>query len=409
NSDENVFLTGFAGTGKTFLIQEFLKSKNQKKHYPVLGSTGVSALTVKGRTFHSFFGLGIMQGNPEDVIKKAASNRNVRYRIKHAQCLIIDEISMLSSHALDIADQVTQRVLEDYQPWGGLRVIVVGDFAQLPPISQNYQRPWAFLSESWSRSGFVPLVLQEQTRSEHAYYNEIINKVRVGQIDEEVETFFMERTSIPYDFSGTRLFSKRMQAWQYNMERLMRIPAEMIEIKTSYQGEPHYIQALQKNAPIPEVLHLKKGAKVMVRVNDPLLRYVNGSIGRVAGIVDDKVAVDIRGRIYEFEKISFAWMDGSGNIGATATNFPLQLAWATTIHKAQGLTLDELCIDMKQLWEPGHAYVALSRVRDPNGLYIQNWTKESIKIDPIVEKFYAMNCPSNFIDSLSMIQEDYDM
>lgn len=406
-SDENIFITGFAGTGKTFLIRKFLKDKDTKKAYPFLGSTGISALNISGRTFHSFFGLGLMRGNRDDVIQKAVMNKNVKYRLRQAKCILIDEVSMLSKDVLDVASQIAKYVLENDAPWGGLRVIAIGDFAQLPPVSEGYAKPWAFLSETWSQSRFMPVVLEEQVRSSHKDFQNILNKVRIGEIDNQVEAFFQDKQTLPYDFSGTRLFSRRNQALAYNMQLLSQLPGDLQTFKTQYKGKPSYIGALKKNAPVQETLHLKIGAKVMVRINDPLLRYVNGSTGEVVKIASDKIKVAIKHKTYEFEKMTFAWMDGNGESQATATNFPLQLAWSTTIHKSQGLTLEAFYVDIKQLWEPGHAYVALSRAQNPDKLYVSGWNPKSFKVDPVVQKFYELGCPSDFMDTMMMSQDGF--
>jgi len=403
SSQENVFLTGFAGTGKTFLIKEFLEDKDQKKAFPFLGSTGISALNISGRTFHSFFGLGMMRGSRDDVIQKAVMNKNVKYRLRQAKCILIDEVSMLSGEVLDVASDIAKYALEDDAPWGGIRVIAVGDFAQLPPVSRTQPKPWAFLSNVWSRSAFTPVVLTEQVRSEHAPFQAVLNKIRLGDIDDGVEAFFKDKQAIPHDFSGTRLFSRRNQALAYNMQHLEGLPGSVHTITTNYSGKPHYIEALKKNAPVMEKLFLKIGAKVMIRVNDPMLRYVNGSTGTVLKIKGDSIRVAVDEKVFDFEKMSFAWMDGSGEAQATATNYPLQLAWSTTIHKSQGLTLDEFYVDLKQLWEPGHAYVALSRARDPEKLYISGWHPTSIKVDPVVKLFYERGCPSDFFESMDMM------
>ena len=137
NDTCNAFLTGYAGTGKSFLVSKFLAGKDQRHEFPVLGSTGVAALLIGGRTFHSFFGLGYAQGSIEDTIRQACGNKQVGYRLRKAKTIIIDEVSMISGHLLTAADMIARHFLDAGQPWGGLRVIVVGDFAQLPPVEKE--------------------------------------------------------------------------------------------------------------------------------------------------------------------------------------------------------------------------------------------------------------------------------
>ncbi|MCB0271783.1 MAG: AAA family ATPase [Bdellovibrionales bacterium] len=405
-SNDSVFLTGHAGTGKSFLIKTFLQDKDQRKAYPVLGSTGVSAFALGGRTFHSFFGIGMMQGALEAIVARALQNRQVRYRLRNAQTIIVDEISMLPSMALECADLIAQAVRESNEPWGGLRVIAVGDFAQLPPVSHASQRPWAFLAPTWERTGFVPLILTDQQRTESPVFLSVLEKVRLGCVDDEVQDFIFARMiDEPLDHA-THLYPRRTMADDHNAIKLSKLEQKLYTFETKYTGSEMYQEALKKNAPVAEVLQVCLGARVMVRINDPLLRYVNGSIGVVAGISEDKIVVDIKGRLFDFEKMSFSWLDGDGKPQATATNFPLQLAWATTVHKAQGLTLDQLVVDLHALWEPGHAYVALSRVRDPSMLSILRSSASSIKADTLVKKFYDGGCASDFQNKLMYSQEE---
>jgi ATP-dependent DNA helicase PIF1 len=398
NETSNVFVTGFAGTGKSFLISKFLQNKDQRTDYPVLGSTGVAALLLGGRTFHSFFGLGFANNSMEQTIATACANRNVGVRLRKAKAIIIDEISMISGNLLTAAEAIARHFLQSGEPWGGLRVIVVGDFAQLPPVERGSQKPWAFLFPVWEESRFLPLVLKENTRVEDEVFMEILNKVRYGIVDKEVEEFLNEKKMSSPRAATTRLFPLRDQVSDYNIEKLEEMNGELFSIPTVYSGAEPFLSSVKKNSPVDEILHLKKGATVMIRMNDPMLRYVNGSIGKIIEYVksEDKLKVQINNRVYEFEKMAFTWMDGQGEVRAKAINFPIQLSWATTIHKSQGATLDSAWIDLTRFWEAGQAYVALSRVRNSQDLIIQNWNPKSIKADPAVKMFYQRGCPYSF-------------
>lgn len=398
NETSNVFLTGFAGTGKSFLISQFLQNKDQRNEYPVLGSTGVAALLLGGRTFHSYFGLGFASHSMEQTIKQACENRNVGSRLRKAKAIIIDEISMISGQLLTAAEKIARHFLEPSENWGGLRVIVVGDFAQLPPVERGNQKPWAFLFPVWEESRFQPLVLKENTRVEDEAFMEILNKIRYGKVDSEVEKFLNEKKMASPRTTTTRLFPLRNQVFEYNIERLEEMNGDAFSIPTVYSGSEPYLSSIKKNSPVDEVLHLKKGATVMIRMNDPMLRYVNGTIGKVDEYdrAEDKLKIQVRNRVYEFEKVAFSWMDGQGEIRAKAVNFPIQLSWATTIHKSQGATLDSAWIDLTRFWEAGQAYVAVSRVRNSDDLIIQDWNSKSIKADPAVMAFYDRGCPYSF-------------
>ena len=404
-SESNVFLSGAAGSGKSFLISKYLRDKDTRKDFPVLASTGAAAVLVGGRTFHSFFGLGLMQGQAHEIIERSVSNRHVRYRLRKAKAIVIDEISMIPGPVLDIAEVICRRLLDENRSWGGLRIISIGDFAQLPPIARGQKfPPWAFLSSSWERACFHPIILDENMRSKADTFSHFLLQMREGTISDEVEEILNERYGPPFDFQGTQLFSKRMEAEDFNARKLAGLSENLVSIPTKYSGHENYIEALKKNAPISECLHIKIGSKVMIRINDPLLRYVNGSTGIVLAIKEDEITVGLgeQQRPFEFEKVAFSYLDGNGDVKATAQNFPLQLAWASTIHKAQGMTLDEVAVSLQGLWEPGQAYVAASRVRSLENLWIRDWSKKSIFCDPLVQRFYQEGCSYSFRESLGM-------
>ena len=244
------------------------------------------------------------------------------------------------------------------------------------------------------------MVLQENVRTEEDEFIGILNKIRHAIVDDEVKDFLnSKRQGIPRE-SMTKLFPLRDQVFNYNIEKLDEMQGGVIEVRTTYSGQEPYLSSIKKNAPVDEILYLKKNAPVMIRVNDPRLRYVNGSVGTVVNCTPELLHVKITGKIYEFEKMAFSWMDGQGAIKATATNFPVQLSWATTIHKSQGMTLDSAWIDLTRFWEAGQAYVALSRVRNAGHLVIQDWNEKSIKADTYVRKFYEWGCPYSFAERL---------
>lgn len=403
DGDASVFVTGGAGTGKSFLIRTYLatssRSKKEAARNPILASTGAAAVMVAGRTFHSFFGLGIFEGGIEATIDRALQSRETVRRIKKAEEIVIDEISMLSGATLYAAEQVARRARDPLMPWGGLRVIAVGDFAQLPPVeggrgfrSEASGRDWAFLHRVWDQSHFQVAYLQTQTRSQDQEYLRVLAKVRRGIVDPSVEAFLKDRSVQPeaLDRDITRLFPRRDDADRHNQSRLAEIPGDPVKIDSLYSGDERGKEFLRKSAPVAESLHIKVGALVMLRQNDPAGKYVNGSLGHITRIGPAKIAVELMtGRLIEVERVSFNYYDNHGEPIASVINFPLTLAWATTIHKSQGATLDRLAVDLKRLWEPGQAYVALSRVRDSRSLYVTGWDKRSIQVDPAVSRFYS--------------------
>lgn len=383
---DNIFLTGAAGSGKSFLLKEYLKNKD----VPVLASTGAAAILVGGRTFHSFFGLGIMEGGIEATVQRASKNKKLMKRIKKTTEIVIDEVSMLSGATLRAADLIAKQASSSMAPWGGMRVIVVGDFSQLPPVNPfSRQKEWAFQDPVWKESQFTPVVLKKMMRTSDAEFLEILRRIRHGVVDEKVEQFLDSRTKIQPSGNFTRLFPHRADVDSYNLQQLEEIDQEVHTFTTVYSGKEVDIERFKKHSPIADVIHLKKEALVMIRQNDPVGRWVNGSLGRVQAITNSSLKIKLNsGRTVELEKMDFTLLDADGNPAVSATNFPVTLAWAMTIHKAQGATLDQMHVDLRKIWEPGQAYVALSRVREPEGLFIEGWGKKSIFCDPDVFAFH---------------------
>lgn len=388
----NVFLTGAAGTGKSFLLQRYLSGKFTE-NFPIVASTGAAAVLVGGRTFHSFFGLGILEGGPDATVTRALRSGKLINRLNRACCVIIDEVSMLSGTTLKTAETVARRARGGSEPWGGLRIIAVGDFAQLPPVTpDNKGKDWAFLHPVWQESDFQPALLSTVMRTQDIEFLTILNFVREGIANDQVHAFLNRRITASTEHEeGTRLYPHRAQAEAYNLRRLEAIQHPLRSFKTQYAGKEKFIEAAQKVVPIPETLLLKKGALIMMRKNDITggLHYVNGSLGYIQEITDDSLEIKLfSGEEIEVGKEKFSYLDGDGNEVIAAWNFPVTLAWATTIHKAQGASLDRMIVDLYALWEPGQAYVALSRVRSGSGLLIERWSPASILAEPLVTQFY---------------------
>ncbi len=387
--DTNVFLSGGAGTGKSFLIRHFLKHTHAD--YAVLASTGAAAVLLGGRTFHSYFGLGIMEGGVSRTVMRALKNRRVLDRIEAEDGILIDEVSMITGEAMQAAEMIARKARDNDRPWGGLRVIAVGDFFQLPPITRaGMKRDWAFLDKVWGGSDFKSVLLDRNERSKDFSFSGVLNQIRKGNLDKDVRMFLDSRKSqVSVDFDGTRLFARRDPTEAFNLERLAKVKGKLHEFDTKYTGKAKNVETLKKNAPIPEQILLKEGALVMIRSNDPKGRWVNGSTGELMNIDPDMLTIRLKnGRVAELEVTSFDLHDADGEKIASAANFPISLAYAATIHKAQGMTLDQMAVDIRQLWEPGQAYVALSRVRAGEDLLLEGWDPRSVIVDPDVIQFY---------------------
>ena len=389
-SQDNLFLTGGAGTGKSFVIQEYLKTADRAKT-TIVASTGAAAILVGGRTFHSFFGIGILEGGLLETVERALSRRQVKKRLQDCKTIIIDEISMIPGQALMAAEWVSRKARGNSTPWGGLRIIAVGDFYQLPPVSRGgTQKDWAFLSETWDQSEFRPVILKEIKRTQDLELANALSEIRLGKISQEVSQYFASKVSADHkNFKGTRLFTRRDSVEGFNETRLAELPGEVKVFETQYTSEDSKNRdKVQKDSPLPIKLRLKKGALVMLRSNDPEGRWVNGSLGTLTHISDETLTIDLFSKkSITLSQFRFEQLDADGKIIGSARNFPINLAYATTIHKAQGMTLDQMRVDLQGAWEHGQAYVALSRAKSGKSIHLSHWNPDSIILDPLVRDF----------------------
>ncbi len=387
----NVFLTGVAGSGKSFLLNLFSKGRDRKTH-PVVASTGAAAVLIGGVTFHSFFGLGIMEGGHEKTLEKALKDRRLKKRLNRATSVIIDEISMISGKALEAAEAISRQIRDEDKPWGGLKIIAVGDFGQLPPVNTfGSEKDWAFKSKAWSDAEFRTAYLKTVVRSGDEEFLNVLNFIREGEVNETVVEYLNSKLSYSgEDFVGTRLFPHRQSVEEYNLKRLEGLSGTPMRFETEYYGESRYLEQIKKTAPVAECLYLKVGALVMIRRNDPGMKYVNGSLGTLVDIKPLELKVQLmNGNLITLEKESFTSLNADGEEVASAKNFPVNLAWASTIHKSQGMTLDAAEMDLSKVFEEGQAYVALSRIRSGRGLYLTGWNPKAIRASKQVKKFHA--------------------
>lgn len=250
-SGENVFLTGGAGSGKSYLIRHFMNELDPKQ-MPILASTGAAAVLLGGRTFHSFFGLGIMEGGVDATYERCCKDHRLLARLKKVEGVIIDEISMIPGAALMIAEAVSQKARDSKLPWGGMRVISVGDFAQLPPVTRTGPRDWAFLNETWARSGFQVSQLSHNQRVQDNHFLDVLVDVRYGKVTQRVFDFLSEKVR-PHDEddTGTRLFGRRDMSENFNQKKLGEINEVEVTTDSIYIGAEKFIETLMKMAPVP--------------------------------------------------------------------------------------------------------------------------------------------------------------
>jgi ATP-dependent exoDNAse (exonuclease V) alpha subunit len=405
-SGENVFLTGSAGAGKTYALNEFIRiAKKSGKKVAVTASTGIAATHLGGNTIHSWSGIGVRETLPKNFAKDLPKNRVDK--IGKADILIIDEISMLHDYYLDMVDEVCREVRgQRTQPFGGLQVVFCGDFFQLPPVVRRAEAddfdgidvdpdeptktPFAYNSTVWQELDPVVLYLDSQFRQEDAEFLEILNKIRAGEINRHYADKIAARHNATLGEGGeiTELHTHNFNVDHKNTAKLASLTGESHFYDMTTTGKEHFVERMQKSCLALPRLELKKDALVMAIKNDQNGRFVNGSIGTVVDFEKetDYPIVQFRNdRKCTVEPIMWENRDGDVKL-ASLTQIPLKLAYAITVHKSQGMTLDAARINLANCFEPGMGYVALSRVKSLKNLSIAGLNSKAFFVHPEVSE-----------------------
>ena len=377
----NLFLTGRAGTGKTTMLRQFMAAAGDTAI--VLAPTGVAAMNAGGQTLHSFFKLPPRLVEPQDV-KRLRTAR----LMKTIETLIIDEISMVRADMLDAIDRSLKLNRASKRPFGGVRMILSGDLHQLPPVVRGDEAPilqdryggaYFFNAPAFKEAEFALLALKHVFRQADPRFLALLGALRQGKLtptDERLlDSIVATRSAVEASETHVVLTPNNANAYRINQARLDDLPGRERVFEASIQGNFD-----EKTYPTEADLELKEGARVMLIKNDPDGRWVNGSLCTVAGFNGPNVLVELDGHTYEiepaaWEKYQYA-LDPetkkvSREVVGTFKQVPLRLAYAVTIHKAQGLTLDKVFIDFDRgMFAHGQAYVAFSRARSLEGLEI---------------------------------------
>lgn len=422
NNRSNVFFTGAAGTGKSFVLQciveSLMKNGKAKDEIAVTASTGTAAFRVEGITVHSFAGIGIGDLTAEEYYMKMSNNRLLKKRWNKTSVLIIDEISMIDSNVFDILESLARKVKRKSSPFGGIQIIVVGDFMQLSPVSTEFNpKKFAFESDAWDKciKDENYYCLRKVQRQSDEKFISVLRAIRVGVVNDGVREF-MEEASVPKEYPDdakvTYLYSKKVPAKEHNARELHKLPGTIIEFNAIDTFTISKKQLEQCQA--PEILHLKKGALVMLVKNLSKI-LVNGTVGEVVDIIvatsgksifDNGVEIDstsidtkdlvpivnfkmLKRGIYTtpIARQEFKTQTQEGKIVCSRTQLPLTLAWATTIHKSQGQTIQRLKVDLSNIFEHGQVYTALSRAVGPAGLEVTGFEEESVSASDVAGQF----------------------
>ncbi len=388
----NVFLTGEPGSGKTHTINEYVSYLHDHDIDPsITASTGIAATHIHGATIHSWSGIGIRRSlTPYDLDKIATTEYLVR-RIKKTKVLIIDEISMIDANMLDMVDAVCREVRQTREPFGGIQVILVGDFFQLPPVTtRGEQAQFAFMARVWNEMRLITCYLSEQHRQEDEALLSVLSAIRGGIFDEMHYEYLSTRNhgagDTPIDRSVTRLFAHNANVDAINDTELASLVGAGKTYQVRTQGSEKLVETLIKGCLSPETLTLRIGASVMCTKNNREKEFANGTLGTVTAFEGSSGYPIIKtrdGRTITIEPMDWV-VEENGKIKASITQIPLRLAWAITIHKSQGMSLDAAVMDLGQVFEYGQGYVALSRVRSLSGLYLLGVNPRAFMVHPVI-------------------------
>ena len=383
----NVFLTGEPGTGKTYVINQYIAwLEAAGLSVAVTASTGIAATHIGGMTIHSWSCIGIRDSlTPRDLDAIMAKEKTMK-RIMHAHTLVIDEISMLDGNLLDMVDRVCRTARKRPEPFGGLQVVFVGDFFQLPPITkQGDMMRYAFESRAWEDAKPIACYLTEQYRQDDELLLGLLQSIRRNDVDESHYTLLQEQTEIGYsDIEPTRLYTHNADVDAVNNAKLASLRGQSATFVMEGRGNKQMLVGLAKSCLSPESLILKEEAMVMCTKNNFEAGYVNGTLGRIVRFdIDDGYPVVKTATGREIKIMPASWsVTEEGKVLAEVTQVPLRLAWAITVHKSQGMSLDAAEIDLSKAFVYGQGYVALSRVRTLQGLKMLGMSPSALRVDP---------------------------
>jgi len=386
---ENIILTGPAGSGKTYLLNNYIDYlKRNEIEVAVTASTGIAATHLNGRTIHSWCGMNIEEKMSQKQIDNLKENENVFFRVNAARALVIDEISMLNANRLDLVNNICQALRQNLRPFGGLQVILCGDFFQLPPVVTRENEDGRFVVESeiWRKMNLRVCYLDEQHRQEDERFLRILNSIRNNAVSSQVLEILKERLNQPINstIKPTKLYTHKYNVEAENYFELNKLQGETRGYKMFEQGVPHLVKSLKEHYCLaPEILKLKINAVVMFVKNNFNKGYVNGTLGKVVSFDNDSgypIVETFSGQwIIALPEI---WAIEEGRqVIASVSQVSLKLAWAITVHKSQGMSLDCAEIDLSKAFEFGMGYVALSRVRKLNGIKLLGINDKALRVN----------------------------
>lgn len=392
----NIMLSGQAGTGKSWNIRKIIENYGENKKIALTSTTGIAATNINGQTLHSFLNLGMIK--TEDIDKEVAriiyNPWAVWQEVKNTDILIIDEISMCDGFLFDIVEEVLRKIRGNSEPFGGVQVILVGDCYQLPPVESN-TKGFFFESSAFAFGKFKPVILTKVYRQNDKEFIDCLNRIRIAEHTRSDIEYLQKRQFPELNYAlldTTCLYPTNKEADILNEYRLNDLEGEQFCFKSKDKDytDPTltgFKRDFNKFIRAPELLKLKPGARVILLSNISVTRGLcNGATGVFKKQKDDFLVCDFENEEVLIKKTKFE-VHEKGKLIFEREQYPLALGWAISIHKSQGMSLDSVAIDFARIFAPHQAYVALSRARNYEGLYLKNLTFDKIFIDDRVVKF----------------------
>lgn len=389
---KNIFITGIAGAGKSFLLKKIIEAIGYKNGVYVTGSTGIAAWNIEGTTLHNFAGLGLAEGPIDKLLENAKKNKMVYSKWIGCNTLIIDEISMVSYEFFEILEEIARLIRKKSAVFGGIQVILCGDFLQIPPVSRKSEvTKFCFESSKWTSCISKTFYLKKSFRQADDIFANMLNEIRLGMVSEKTKTTLGTCVDKTFDFKPTILFSRNEEVDSVNKREIALIKEnEVFFNSVDWAMNDSFLKQLNESCKAPAKLVLKMGCQVMLLKNLEVGNgLVNGSRGVVVGF--DEITrgpiVDFNGYKKTLEQATFS-IGLQDNVFAKRIQYPLVLAYSFTIHKSQGTTLESVEVNIAGCFEFGQVYVALSRCKTLEGLSIKGLNVDRIKASPKAIKFY---------------------
>lgn len=388
-SGKNVFLTGSAGAGKTYVLNQYIQYLRERNvPVAVTASTGIAATHMNGMTIHGWSGIGIKDTLTDSDLRNMREKKYLKDKLENAKVLIIDEISMLHKRQLDLVNTVLKFFKNPTLPFGGVQVIFSGDFFQLPPVGNASETPrekFAFMAKAWVEAQLAICYLTEQHRQEDNELNKILNEIRSGQVSDASIALLQAASQNVLDTieDPPKLYSHNRDVSLLNITKLRDLPGISKLYTARTKGNTKLLEVLKKSVRAETQLELKKGAKVMFVKNNYEAGYINGTLGEVVDYSEEKLPIVklTDGNRMTVVQEEWAIEDDKGNALASFSQLPLRLAWAITVHKSQGMTLVAAEVDLSKSFEKGQGYVALSRLKNLKGLQLVGFNNTALQVD----------------------------